>query len=48
MTVGAASLTWKVKVVVSLPPEFCAVTVYVAEPEIIVGVPLITPVTESN
>ena len=48
MKVGATSLTWKVKVVVSLPPEFCAVTVYVCEAEIIVGVPLITPVTASN
>jgi hypothetical protein len=48
MNVGAASLTWKVKVVVSLPPEFCAVTVYVADGDIIVGVPLITPVTASN
>ena len=45
---GATSLTWNVKVVVALPPEFVAVTVYVAELDITVGVPLITPVTVSN
>ena len=41
-------MTWNVKVVVALPPEFVAVTVYVAELDITVGVPLITPVTVSN
>ncbi len=45
---GATSFTWKVSVVVLLPPEFVAVTVYVAELDITVGVPLITPVTVSN
>jgi len=34
--------------VVALPPEFCAVTVYVAELDITDGVPLITPVKVSN
>ena len=32
---------------VSLPPELLAVTVYVAEAVISVGVPLISPVAES-
>ena len=45
---GATSFTWKVSVVVLLPPEFVAVTVYVAELDITVGVPLITPVNVSN
>ena len=48
MDEGATSLTWKVKVVEALPPEFCAVTVYGAEGDTMVGVPLITPVKVSN
>ena len=48
MNEGATSLTWKVSVVVLLPPEFWAVTVYVCEGDIMLGVPLITPVTVSN
>ena len=41
-------LLGKVSVAELLPPEFVAVTVYVAELDITVGVPLITPVTVSN
>ena len=45
---GAASVTSMVTVAVALPPEFDAVTVYVAEEVIAVGVPEIVPVDTSN
>jgi len=41
-------LTTMVTVAVSLPPVLLAVTVYDAEVEIAVGVPLIAPVEESK
>ena len=42
--IGTASLTTIVIVVVSVPPELVAVTVYTAEAVIAVGVPLMSPV----
>jgi hypothetical protein len=45
---GAISFTVMVKVAVSLPPVLLAVTVYVADEDTAVGVPLIAPVEESK
>ena len=45
---GAASLTTTVIVAVALPPVLVAVTVYVAEDVIVVGVPEMAPVDVSN
>ena len=44
---GATSLTTMVTSAVVLPPVLLAVTVYVAEEVMLVGVPLIAPVEES-
>ena len=46
--VGGTSLTTMVSVAVSVPPVLVAVTVYVAEEVIAVGVPEITPVDVSR
>ena len=48
MLVGGISLTVISTVVVSLPPEFSAVIVYVAVEDTTVGVPVITPVVGLN
>ena len=48
MEEGAASLTTMVIVAVALPPVLVAVTVYVAEDVIVVGVPEMAPVDVSN
>lgn len=48
MEEGAASLTTTVIVAVALPPVLVAVTVYVAEDVIVVGVPEMAPVDVSN
>ena len=45
---GAMSLTSMVTVAVSLPPVLLAVTVYVADDVMAVGVPLMAPVDESS
>ena len=48
MEAGATSSTSSVIVAVSIPPVFCAVTVYVVAGEIVVGVPEISPVAVSK
>ena len=45
---GATSLTTMVTSAVVLPPVLLAVTVYVAEEVMLVGVPLMAPVEESS
>ena len=45
---GGAMLTWMVTTAVALPPVLVAVTVYVADEVISVGIPLIAPVEESK
>ena len=48
MEVGATSLTSKLIVTESLPPELVAVIVYVVDGESTVGVPEISPVAVSK
>jgi len=48
MEEGAASLTTTVIVAVALPPVLVAVTVYVAEGYVVVGVPEMAPVEVSK